>query len=467
MFRSLFRSFWVLTAGAAAVVLLALAVIAVASARSLDRFQAVHRHAAALARLRRIEERATRSVSSHGADRSRALEESRNDLDEVLKRHGYLATGTEPHLRSASALLVEDPLAGLSELEESLAEEMTAHEELLLRVERDSRVELMVSAALTVGMPFLGVVLLIALRKRFLLPLARLRDLMGLLARQEYRTTSTTDLDPLLQPVFDNYNHMASRLHELEEGHRVRQKTLEQAVRAATGALLKEHQELARSERLAAMGELAAGVAHELRNPLAGIQMALGAVGRETKDRDHAARLDLAVAELKRMTRMLNGLLDAARPRPEPSKRLYISTLVSDFVSLARYQIPERVSLTMSVPAELSCPLPEGGIQQALWNLVLNSVQAIGNGAGRIEIAAACGDGQLRLSVDDDGPGFPLELLEEGVRSFAPLRPGGTGLGLAMVRRFVRDLGGELHLENRRPHGASVVLSIPCLGNRA
>jgi signal transduction histidine kinase len=467
MFGSLFRSFWVLAAGAAAVVLLALSVISVASARSLDRFQAVHRHAAELARLRWIEERATRSVSGQGADRSRALAESRADLDEVLKRHGYLAAGTEPHLRSAAALIAVEPLAGLRELEESLSGEMTAHDELLLRVERDTRVELLVSAALTVGLPFLGVVLLIALRKRFLLPLDRLRDLMGLLARQEYRTAPTTDLDPLLHPVFDNFNHMASRLHELEEGHRVRQKTLEEEVRAATGALLKEQQELARSERLAAMGELAAGVAHELRNPLAGIQMALSAVGRETKDRDHAARLDLAVAELKRMTRMLNGLLDAARPRPELSKRVCLAKLVSDFVSLARYQIPERMNLTMNVPEELSCPLPEGGIQQALWNLVLNSVHAIGNGAGHIEIAAACGDGHLRLCVDDDGPGFPRELLEEGVRSFAPLRPGGTGLGLAMVRRFVRDLGGELHLENRRPHGASVVLSIPCLGNRA
>jgi signal transduction histidine kinase len=255
---------------------------------------------------------------------------------------------------------------------------------------------------------------------------------------------------------------MASRLHELEQQHQVRQSTLEEEVRAATGALLQQQNELARSQRLAAMGELAAGVAHELRNPLAGIQMALSALSRETKYRDHASRLDLAVAELKRMTRMLNELLNAARPRPEPSKPVRLGKLVSDFVSLARCQIPDRVGLRTEIPEKLSCRLPEGGIQQALWNLVLNSVQAIGDHEGRIEILAEWTEGWLRLKVVDDGPGFPRELLEAGVRGFAPLRPGGTGLGLPTVRRFAHDLGGELHFENLKPRGASVVLAVPC-----
>ena len=77
------------------------------------------------------------------------------------------------------------PLAGVRELEESLAEEMTAHDELLLRVERDTRVELLASIVLTFGLPLLAGVLLLALRKRFLLPLDQLRDLMRLPARQE------------------------------------------------------------------------------------------------------------------------------------------------------------------------------------------------------------------------------------------------------------------------------------------
>jgi signal transduction histidine kinase len=461
MLRALFRSFWILAASAAAVPVVALAVISVASARSLDRFQAVHLHAAELSQLRRIEERLTRGVAGEGADGSQTLAESKTDVNEVLKRHLYVAPATGAHLRKASGLLPQTPLGAVRELEESLADEMTAHDELLLRVERDTRVELLVSIALTFGLPLLGVGLLIALRKRFLLPLDQLRNLMRLLARQEYRTVPTAGLDPLLQPVFDNYNQMAGRLLELERQHLSRQRTLEGEVRAATGALLQQQRELARSQRLAAMGELAAGVAHELRNPLAGIQMALRALGQETKDRDHACRLDLTVQELKRVTRMLNELLNAARPRPEPSMPVRLAKLVTDFVSLARYQVPERVELGMDVPHDLECRLPEGGMRQALWNLVLNSIQAIGDVEGHIEIAAAFEGRRLRLSVVDDGPGFPRELLEGGIRSFSPLGPAGTGLGLATVRRFVADLGGELLLENREPHGASVVLSIP------
>jgi signal transduction histidine kinase len=467
MFATLLRSFWALTVGAAAVLVLALSVIAIASARSLERFEAVHRHAAELSRLRRIEERVTRSVSREGAGHSRALEESRADLADALNRHRYIAPGTGAHLRKASGLLTSEPLAGIRELEESLAEEMTAHDELLIRVERDTRVELLVSTGLTFGLPLLGVVLFIALRKRFLLPLDQLRDLMRLLARQEYRTVPTDDLDPLLRPVFHNFNQMASRLLDLERKHISRQRTLEEEVRAATGALLQQQRELARSQRLAAMGELAAGVAHELRNPLAGIQMALSAIGRETNDRDHASRLNLTVEELKRVTRLLNELLNAARPMPEPATSIRLARLVSDFVSLARYQLPPSVELRMEVPDELECRLPEGGMRQALWNLVLNSIQAIGDDGGHIEITAVGGDGGIRLCVVDDGPGFPRRLIEGGVRSFAPLRPGGTGLGLATVRRFASDLGGELLLENRSPRGATVVLSLPCQEHHA
>ena len=407
MFRTLVRPFWIVAAAAAAVPIVALSVIAAASARSLDRFEAVHRHAAELSRLRRIEERATRGAAGEGADRTRPFWNRRRRFEEVLDRHAYAAPETQEHLRRASAsLLSAGPLAAVRELEESLAAEMTAHDRLLLRVEQDSRVELLVSTALTVGLPLLGAILLLALRKRFLLPLDRLRDLMGLLALQQYRTVPTTDLDPLLRPVFDNYNHMASRLLDLERHHISRQRTLEEEVRAATGTLLQQQRELARSQRLAAMGELAAGVAHELRNPLAGIQMALSALRRETNDRDHASRLTLTVEELKRVTRMLNELLNAARPTPEPSMSVRLAKLVADFVSLARYQIPERVELRMNVPDELECRLPEGGMRQALWNLVLNSVQAIGDDGGRIEIVASCDDGWLRLHVDDDGPGF-------------------------------------------------------------
>lgn len=466
MNRLLLRSFWLLPAVVAAVLTLSVAIIAVASARSLDRFETVHEHAAELQRLRRTEAAITNALSPDGSSSDR-FEQPRAELDEMRGRGKYLVSGTSARLRNATTLLSDTDsgdaaLVAVREIEEVLSDEMTAHDELLARVERDTRVELLLSTALTLTLPFAGGLLLYALRRRFLMPLDKLRELMTLLGRREYRTVSTTELDPLLQPVFQNYNHMASRLLELEQQHLSRQQTLEDEVRTATGALLQQQRELARSERLAALGELAAGVAHELRNPLAGIQLALSAMSKELSDDEQSYRLDLAVEELKRVTRLLNQLLEAARPTPEPARPLLLANLVREFVSLARYQVPEQVELREEVPSGFVCRLPEGGLRQALWNLVLNSCEAIGDREGEITIDATREDGRLLLRVLDDGPGFPPELLETGVRTFATLHAGGSGLGLATVRRFAHDLGGELRLENVKPHGACVVLELPC-----
>ena len=97
----------------------------------------------------------------------------------------------------------------------------------------------------------------------------------------------------------------------------------------------------------------------------------------------------------------------------------------------------------------------------ALLNLVLNAMQAVGDGPGRITIQARRDDGAVRLEVSDDGPGFPDELLAGGVRPFASARESGTGLGLAIARRFARDVQGELRLGNRAPGGACAELRIP------
>ena len=89
-------------------------------------------------------------------------------------------------------------------------------------------------------------------------------------------------------------------------------------------------------------------------------------------------------------------------------------------------------------------------------------MQAIGEREGRIVVEAMLRDGMLRLDVWDDGPGFPQDLLECGIRAFLSHRAGGTGLGLSMVQRFTRTVGGSITLANREPHGACVTLELPC-----
>jgi signal transduction histidine kinase len=232
-------------------------------------------------------------------------------------------------------------------------------------------------------------------------------------------------------------------------------------VRSATGALLEQQRSLARAQRSAAVGEMAASLAHELRNPLAGIQMACHNLRRDLRNPDHIERLDLVNAELQRLTQLLNDILSKGRQVPEPASEISLARSVAELLTLLRYQIAESIHLEQQISEDLHCCLPPGGLRQALLNLVINAAQALQECEGIITVGAERHGDELYLWVSDDGPGFPAALLNGGLQTFASWRPGGTGLGLSMVRRFARNLGGELKLANRDAHGAMAIIHVP------
>lgn len=299
------------------------------------------------------------------------------------------------------------------------------------------------------------------LRYRILSPLNDLKELLLRLAREDYTPIETTRIDPLLLPVFTSYNEMVRHLAELEEAKRHYAESLEAEVRTATHALLEQQADLARTERLAAVGELAAGIAHELRNPLAGIQMSCVNLRSEITDEEQCERVSFIIDELKRMARLLNELLDQGKHTPAPVRELDLPTVVRELVALTRYQIPPGITLEFEGPGQLPCVLPECRVRQTLLNLILNSAQALGTQGGTIRIEVHQDNDCIVLTVTDDGPGFTSRMLDVGIRPFVTGRPGGTGLGLAMVQRFVRELGGRLSLANVPPRGAQVRLVIP------
>lgn len=301
------------------------------------------------------------------------------------------------------------------------------------------------------------------LQYRVLRPLNDLNALLLRLVREDYRPIDPVRINPLLLPVFNSYNVMVNHLAELEEAKRHYALSLEAEVRSATRALLEQQAELARSERLAAVGELAAGIAHELRNPLAGIQISCSNLRNEVQDADQVTRLSLVIDELKRMARLLNELLNLSKHTPAPLCEFDLSQMIRELVTLVRYQLPPTIRLRFTGPASLVCRLPESQIRQNLLNLVLNSAQALDQDAGTILIETRAGSNDLYINVTDDGPGFAPDLLETGIRPFVTGKSGGTGLGLAMVQRFVREFGGQLTLENSPPHGASVRIRLPLI----
>jgi signal transduction histidine kinase len=253
---------------------------------------------------------------------------------------------------------------------------------------------------------------------------------------------------------------LEARTAELELSNR----DLELAVRAAESAadaLLEQHETLARTDRMAAVGEMAGGLAHEIRNPLAGIQMSLENLRKDAADPEIRERIEPPIAELGRLARLLNRYLSPLRHAPEAVTSVHLRELVEDLCTLLRYRLPENVSLASTISDDITWMLPRDRIRQSLLNLVLNAIHAIGDAEGKIAISAERDEERLAICVDDDGTGFPEDLLKGPLRRFETHREEGTGLGLAMVRRVAEDLGGELILANRDPRGARVRLVLP------
>ncbi|MGR9012654.1 MAG: sensor histidine kinase [Gammaproteobacteria bacterium] len=397
------------------------------------------------------------------------LTKTLDKMDALMMDKRYLSAETRTSLETVRTMLADltildkeeqhkQLLAALKLMSETLDSEALQREELLENISLDTQTELYMALAVFTAILFVAALFL---RYRILHPLNDLRELLQRLTEENFTPITTDHLDPLLLPVFISYNDMVKHLAELEEANRLHAQSLQQEVRLATQALLEQQYSLARADRLAAIGEVAAELAHEIRNPLAGIQMAFNNLRREIDDKDQLERLDLINAELKRMARLLNDMLDQSRHSPEEATAFDVRTLIRDLVALTRYQIAESICLEMDAPCALPVHLPESGIRQALLNLILNAADALEGNPGIIQIKARTNRQGLRIDVQDNGIGFSQDMLEHGIRPFRTSRQRGTGLGLAMVQRFVKDVGGTISLTNQPSHGACVSILLP------
>jgi signal transduction histidine kinase len=349
-------------------------------------------------------------------------------------------------------------IRALEVMSKNLDDEALQREDLLQDITHTTKTELLIASGIFFAIIMLA---LFFLRYRILQPLHDLRLLLERLAEEKFTPFTTEHLDPLLRPVFVSYNNMVKRLAELEESKRLHAQSLQYEVRLATHALLEQQASLARAERLAAVGEVAAELAHEIRNPLAGIQMAFANFRREVQEPEQLQRLDMINGELKRVAVLLNDMLDQSRHHPEAAVDFNIVTLLRDLTTLARYQINPAIELEVKPHADLMVHLPESMVRQALLNLLLNAADAIGQQSGKISLSMISNAQELIINVSDNGIGFPQEMLEYGIRPFRSSRQRGTGIGLAMVQRFVKSIGGRLKLSNQLPHGATVSLILP------
>ena len=222
---------------------------------------------------------------------------------------------------------------------------------------------------------------------------------------------------------------------------------------------------LTEAERLAAAGELAASVAHEIRNPLAAIVNATTLLGVEETltGEERAHTLGVVKKEARRLNRILSDFLSFARPR-EP-KRLVgdIREIVDQVVALIRDDASRArdVEISVRVDPEVSpFAFDADQITQVVWNIALNGVEAM-DGSGRLGITVGLREGQVAIDISDTGRGMPAEERRRVFEPFYSRKPAGTGLGLTIARRIVATHGGRIEIESTPGRGTCFTILLP------
>jgi two-component system sensor histidine kinase PilS (NtrC family) len=217
-------------------------------------------------------------------------------------------------------------------------------------------------------------------------------------------------------------------------------------------------------QRLAAVGEMAAGIAHEIRNPLASMSGSIQVLRQELPLNEEQAQLmDIVLRESERLNDTIRSFLAYARPQRFAVSRLDVRKTLQDTAMLIRHGSDAREDhvVEVDVPAEpVWYDADENQIRQIVWNLATNGLRAMARG-GRLRLAVVATTGEVELIVEDQGCGIPEEELDEIFQPFHSSFEKGTGLGLPIVHRIVTDYGGTIQVSSRLALGTTFRVKLP------
>jgi two-component system, NtrC family, sensor histidine kinase HydH len=242
-------------------------------------------------------------------------------------------------------------------------------------------------------------------------------------------------------------------------------------------SLVQRHNELretraamVKSERLAALGELSAVLAHEVRNPLGVIFNAVSSLRRLLPKGDPEILIDILAEESDRLNRLVGELLDFARPRALSLQAEDVGRVIQDALDAAGSD-PASANSKVRLVAEVESGLPpvpmdRRQLHQALVNVAVNALQSMPKG-GSLRVLArrdgvgSSGRSRLRIDVSDDGPGIGPELLLRIFEPFFTTKAKGTGLGLAVVKRIIEDHEGSVEVRSEVGRGTTFIFHLP------
>jgi signal transduction histidine kinase len=255
------------------------------------------------------------------------------------------------------------------------------------------------------------------------------------------------------------YGQLGKALNVMAENLQIKNRELKQAI-----------VEVEQGRKLSAVGRLAAGIAHEVNNPMATISTYTQTIlSLDDLPKAVSSRLEKVMREIARIQDMLRNLLDMSRTQPPTKVYVNLDALVSEVAEMAKYEASGRgIEFVMSLDTGIrEVEVDISGIKQVLWNLLNNSFDALGTG-GVVKVSTyvvTTREGRLNfiLEVEDDGPGIPENILSRIFEPFVTTKDveKGTGLGLAIVYSLVQNHGGQIEVTNIVPRGCSVRVILP------
>ena len=237
-------------------------------------------------------------------------------------------------------------------------------------------------------------------------------------------------------------------------------------------SLKAQQHKLQQSERLAAVGELAAGLAHEMKNPLAGIKVSIEVLKNELHLEQEDKEIFLKIInEIKRIESLLKNLLNYARPsKPQPAI-ISIHDILDGIIKISKFSLknpsdPSQVTKDISFVKDFGTDIPDiyadpGHLQQVFLNLVLNAIDAITEGGTILIKTAMTPEGSLQIHISDTGTGLDPETINMVFNPFYTTKPKGTGLGLAISKRLIEQHNGSISVSNNPEVGVTFVITVP------
>ncbi|MGE3457383.1 MAG: nitrogen regulation protein NR(II), partial [Kofleriaceae bacterium] len=218
-----------------------------------------------------------------------------------------------------------------------------------------------------------------------------------------------------------------------------------------------------RSERLATVGQLAAGVAHEIRNPLASISGSIELLKQvPVASEDDRTLMAIVQREVQRLNVLIGDLLDYANPRTFQKVEFDLATMVEETVQVARADPGVAgVEITCEVERPLRVHADPAKLRQVLWNLIRNAAEAAAGAGNHVRVDARADGDRTSIAVADDGPGISPHQLTHIFDPFFTTKSKGTGLGLATCHSLIAEHGGRIDVESELGKGTKMVVRIP------